>query len=478
MLLYRMAFILRSLKAKHAYGAKKVRMGERHSVWSPPSSPAVPLTAEGGPCVVKFEEYVGSVDRAVMTTSDKPILATHNAWKSVFKRVMKKPQNGNGAIAITGRQNTGKSTMAKFIVNRLLNTYSQVAYLETDIGQPELNAPGLVALHLVSAPLLAPSHSLIHADSHKPISAYFVGGVTPSVDPELYLDSVRKLVEDFVAFQKERAGERRIPLVVNTMGWVTGLGLHLVNAILRLVGVSFVLHLDKEQENLAIFEPETVGQKRQRDDHPLALQEDSPFSRYGSDLHATYFIMPTVASAGKCDKLTAADQRFLRYMCYFHPRRYSLATAAEGVPSMQFFVDLSPKRISTSALRVGFLHVGGVDPQLILSSLLGTLVALGVQDLSGEDNTISLIDEIGPIQTRGFGFVHSIVDDEIIIYTPEDIRGVNTLLRGDIHWTPCQNSTTSGLNPYCQHLMVETVACKQISKRHVERRLDFSKRSK
>lgn len=45
-------------------------------------------------------------------------------------------------IAVCGAKGTGKSTWTRFMLNSLLNHHHQVAYLDTDCGQPELNPPG------------------------------------------------------------------------------------------------------------------------------------------------------------------------------------------------------------------------------------------------------------------------------------------------------------------------------------------------
>ena len=50
---------------------------------------------------------------------------------------------GNPAIiAVAGTKGTGKSGFARLMVNTLLNTSPKVAYLDTDLGQPEFTVPG------------------------------------------------------------------------------------------------------------------------------------------------------------------------------------------------------------------------------------------------------------------------------------------------------------------------------------------------
>lgn len=52
---------------------------------------------------------------------------------------------GGGAAAVTavcGSKGTGKSTFGRLLLNSLLNACNQVAWLETDCGQPEFTVPG------------------------------------------------------------------------------------------------------------------------------------------------------------------------------------------------------------------------------------------------------------------------------------------------------------------------------------------------
>ena len=57
-------------------------------------------------------------------------------------------------ILIKGPKMTGKSTVARTLLNTLLNKYKRVALLDCDIGQTEFTPPGIVSLNLVETPLL------------------------------------------------------------------------------------------------------------------------------------------------------------------------------------------------------------------------------------------------------------------------------------------------------------------------------------
>ena len=44
--------------------------------------------------------------------------------------------------AVCGSKGTGKSTFGRLLLNSLLNTCSEVAWLDADCGQPEFTVPG------------------------------------------------------------------------------------------------------------------------------------------------------------------------------------------------------------------------------------------------------------------------------------------------------------------------------------------------
>ena len=64
---------------------------------------------------------------------------------------------GGGApavAAVCGSKGTGKSTFGRLLLNCLLNACSQVAWLDTDCGQPEFTVPGEHSCKTDSAPHL------------------------------------------------------------------------------------------------------------------------------------------------------------------------------------------------------------------------------------------------------------------------------------------------------------------------------------
>ena len=129
-----------------------------------------------------------------------------------------------------------------------------------DCGQPEFTAPGLVSLTLLTAPALGPPH--MH--QRRPSAAIFVGDVSPANDPARYLQYVRELFRWYcqhaaaaaqaaaagggaaagdVSQQQQQPLAALPPLVVNTHGWVKGMGFDLLTEMLQALPVSHMIQI-------------------------------------------------------------------------------------------------------------------------------------------------------------------------------------------------------------------------------------------
>lgn len=123
-----------------------------------------------------------------------------------------------------------------------------------DCGQSEFTPPGLVSLTLLTRPVFGPPH--MH--HRQPVLSYFLGDLSPASDPLLYLRLVRELfcwychhgaAAAAAAAAAEAEGRPASrggggssssahpagalpPLVVNTHGWVKGLGLDVLGELL------------------------------------------------------------------------------------------------------------------------------------------------------------------------------------------------------------------------------------------------------
>lgn len=145
---------------------------------------------------------------------------------------------------VCGPKGAGKSTLARLLVNALQGaTSGAVGFLDVDCGAPELTPPGLLSLSLLTRPLLGPpACRLSCGETPQPRECRFVGDTSPAADPGAYAAAVAALLQAWAA-QPEAHGAVPAPLVINTLGWVRGLGLELLCELLRGCGPTHVLQL-------------------------------------------------------------------------------------------------------------------------------------------------------------------------------------------------------------------------------------------
>ncbi|KAI5055660.1 hypothetical protein GOP47_0029181 [Adiantum capillus-veneris] len=133
---------------------------------------------------------------------------------------------------VCGGKNTGKSTFARYLINSLLKRYGRVGFLDTDVGQPEFTPSGCLSLHVLDKPIIG----LPALEMKDPERCYFFGDISPKSNPEDYLDSIYSLYNHFNnKYTVTRIGSKvgEFPLVINTHGWIQGVGLDVLINLIR-----------------------------------------------------------------------------------------------------------------------------------------------------------------------------------------------------------------------------------------------------
>ena len=139
-------------------------------------------------------------------------------------------------------------------INFQSSRYRKVAWLECDLGQSEFTPGGMVALNIILSPIFGPpfTHPTL------PHCAHYVGSTTPRSSPSLYLAAIQACMASYrldISFSEElEEGTNEVgltPLVVNTMGWVKGLGADLGERILEIVDPTsiFEVHPHIQSQN-------------------------------------------------------------------------------------------------------------------------------------------------------------------------------------------------------------------------------------
>mmetsp|Transcript_65900 Transcript_65900/g.213200 ORF Transcript_65900/g.213200 Transcript_65900/m.213200 type:complete len:621 (+) Transcript_65900:66-1928(+) len=450
---------------------------------------------------------------AFLLGEERPRLCAHQSWPSLSQNFLALRGSATAAdsawqpqvLLVVGAKNVGKSTCCRYFVNTLLSAVGEVFFLETDLGQPELTPPGLISLHRICAPLLNFSPAAQPDERNKCLVSLFVGGTTPAVHPILYARSVRAAVDAYVEVcQKHPGPSPPPPLVVNSHGWLTGLGLELVHAVLRAVRPQLVIRiggtvvaleedsaaddsgftLKRKRSLLARCGPLTQGlleaSARAEEEAPSVLVDVESIAKSSSS---------TVRPRSVREPL-AGELRWLRFAAYFRgdmdPCRPPM-----GSPLRSFFEPLPRTRLPLSRLSFGLVH-GPLPPGEIEATFTSTIVALcslrsfGTDLFVSEDNReighhadgtlpVVVLGEDVVARCVAMAFVHAFdtTCNELVVYVagpPAAVESVDSVLRGDIQWEPhsirgqqvvVEHATSRGaspMQPFCSSWVLEGLA--------------------
>ena len=124
------------------------------------------------------------------------------SWMLAVERIKERGETAP-SVFVAGARGLGKSTFCRFVTNTLLTlkekAYPSVAFLDTDIGQPEFTCPGFVSLTLIESrlPILSPAET---QPRRQQLMKVFVGDISPRSNPDLYLASMTPSFSHFLIF--------------------------------------------------------------------------------------------------------------------------------------------------------------------------------------------------------------------------------------------------------------------------------------
>ena len=213
-------------------------------------------------------------------------------WEHVTRSVSNFIKTADNAsdlrLLVCGASGTGKSVAVRCMINYLLLAETEkVVLIDTDVGQPEMNIPGLVAAHVIVR--TRPGASAAWNRS-VPIASRFFGNVTPREDAAFYTRCVQQVVKA----GREYSLRVGCPLVVNSDGWVSDMGADLLRMVVREVAPSHVVGMSFPDATRNEVMSETLGSVRMDCGYevksPLAGRTSSYSGALLRDLSiATYF---------------------------------------------------------------------------------------------------------------------------------------------------------------------------------------------
>eukprot|EP00939_MAST-03C_sp_MAST-3C-sp1_P001356 g1356.t1 len=290
-----------------------------------------------------------------------------------------------------GAKGVGKSTWNRYLTNKLLSlndeeddvagsstsfTGNKVLYVETDVGQTELTPPGIVAAHLLDSrdALLGLPYTHIRV----PSAAHYYGATSPDSDPDRYMLCIQRIFLDVESIVRRAESGSVSAIVVNTCGWVRGLGLDLLGTVVAAArpthvveiqgftpGKQFVLPIsDAQREAFA-----TIRVSPWSDACVRSLRCSDRSSTRVNSLHES------ISSGG----IKGKEARRLQLCAYFAPHRGTSAlrttSSVARLPMAEWLKRAQPYRGQWKHFNFCVLHED-ICPRLTMHAFNASLVGL------------------------------------------------------------------------------------------------------
>ncbi|GIZ38402.1 hypothetical protein CKM354_000181900 [Cercospora kikuchii] len=143
-------------------------------------------------------------------------------------------------IMAIGGKSAGKSTFNRILCNTVTSRAdkSSCAYIDLDPGQPEFGPPGQLSLIEVTAPILGPAfthQASTRNSSYRLIRSHTIASTTFKDDPDHYL----ACAVDLLSY-----APKNTPIIINSCGWVNGLGASTIVSLASKLSISDLVSLD------------------------------------------------------------------------------------------------------------------------------------------------------------------------------------------------------------------------------------------
>mmetsp|Transcript_11477 Transcript_11477/g.10406 ORF Transcript_11477/g.10406 Transcript_11477/m.10406 type:complete len:440 (+) Transcript_11477:13-1332(+) len=200
-------------------------------------------------CKIESQMVVGS-STSVYKADSTPLVAYVNTHSQLEARrdIALANQDYGPRVLVVGDADNGKSTTVRTLASYAARLDRVPIVVDLDVGQNNISIPGTVSAVQIDKS----SINIEEVFSHNMPLVYYFGHVTPNENIELY----KLLVDILFSNIKERMNNdldtKSSGIIVNTCGWVDGVGYDLILHIIKsfMIDVILVMNHDKLYSSL------------------------------------------------------------------------------------------------------------------------------------------------------------------------------------------------------------------------------------
>jgi polyribonucleotide 5'-hydroxyl-kinase len=350
-------------------------------------------------------------------------------------------------VLIVGPSDVGKSSLSKILINYAARQAWSPLFIDLDLGQNAISVPGTISAAPIDHPI-NPFEEGAHVNSEMPLS-YFFGDVTVTENSkEHYKFLVEKVAEMMEARNAKNDHARHSGCIVNTMGWIEGLGLELILHAVKSLKIDTVLCLGQERlfQTLSrqFAKDAALAQQQQQKKEKKKKSDgggDDDGKKEGDEASSPAVeILSLKKSGGVVERTTdfrrkTRDDRFREYFYGFDFLSNPLSPVAQSAffSSVSFYKVGGGPKAPTSALPIG--QESSTDPMRVAPvipsmSLVNAIVAVS----HGKTQSDLLTSNVA-------GFIHIVEVDmnakRFTYLSPNPGHLPNTnLIVGNVKWFP------------------------------------------
>lgn len=151
-------------------------------------------------------------------------------------------QSQGPRVIVVGPTDSGKSSLTRMLLGWASRQGWKPTFIDLDIGQGSITVPGT----LVATPIEMPVDPIEGIPMEFPL-VYFYGHTTPSTNTDLYKVLVKELARTLEIQFTGNPEARAAGMVINTMGWVEGVGYELLLHAIETFNADVILVLGQEK---------------------------------------------------------------------------------------------------------------------------------------------------------------------------------------------------------------------------------------